>query len=152
MDKGIYCLTFRASSGEVRVGAIGPQVFGDVWLVYAGSAQGSGGLSRVRRHILFPRSGKRPRWHVDYLLSSPLTALVAATCAYTNEPLECRLAGLLAGMPGAVAVPRFGCSDCRCPTHLWAFPADPENGILACFKALGLSNRITRIITIHVQD
>jgi Uri superfamily endonuclease len=147
MDKGIYCLVFRSSPCEVRVGALGVLMFREGWLVYVGSAQGGGGLSRVRRHIHFSRNRKNPRWHVDYLLCSPLMRLVNATCSFTTEPLECPLARLIGTLPGAGAIPRFGSSDCRCPSHLMFFPDDPTAGVLSCIHALGLSHRITRINT-----
>jgi Uri superfamily endonuclease len=149
MDKGIYCLTFRSAPGYIRVGALGMITFREGWLVYAGSAQGSGGLSRVRRHILFSRSRKRPRWHVDYLLCSRRIHLVSATCSITPDPLECELARLLISLPEATPVHRFGSSDCRCPAHLVFFPNDPTPGILSCFHALGLSYLITRINTTY---
>lgn len=150
MDKGIYCLTFRSSPCDIRTGALGVLRFQEGWLVYAGSAQGSGGLSRVRRHILFPGSRKKPHWHVDYLLGSPFMHLVCATCSITPDPLECGLALHLGSLPGAAPVPGFGSSDCRCPSHLIFFPNDPTSGILSCFHALGLSHCITRINTHHV--
>jgi Uri superfamily endonuclease len=149
MDKGIYCLTFRSTPGDIRVGALGVLTFREGWLVYAGSAQGSGGLSRVRRHILFPGSHKKPRWHVDYLLCSPFMHLVGVTCSITPDPLECALALLLGYLPGATPVPRFGSSDCRCPSHLMFFPNNPTTGVLSCFPTLGLFHPITRINTNH---
>lgn len=152
MDKGVYCLILRSLSGEVQAGALGTIGTQAGWLVYTGSAQGTGGLLRVRRHILFSRSGKKPRWHVDYLLSSPSVHLMSAICASTAEPLECALAGLVSMLPEALAVPRFGSSDCRCPSHLWFFRGDPAPGVFSCFLALGLSPRITRINTMNVQD
>jgi len=147
MDKGIYCLIFRSAPGEVRVGALGVLVFREGWLVYIGSAQGSGGLSRVRRHMYFSRSRKNPRWHVDYLLCSPVMHLVNAICSITPDPLECSLARLLGSLSDATPVPRFGSSDCRCLSHLIFFPNDPASGILSCFHALGLAHRSTRINT-----
>jgi Uri superfamily endonuclease len=151
MDKGVYCLIFRSLGGEIKAGALGTLVTQAGWLVYTGSAQGTGGLLRVRRHIRFSRSGKTPRWHVDYLHSSSIH-LVSAICASTAEPLECPLAGLVSILPEALAVPRFGSSDCRCRSHLWFFRNDPAPGVFSCFLALGLSPRITRINTMNVQD
>ncbi|MDD1712382.1 MAG: GIY-YIG nuclease family protein [Methanoregulaceae archaeon] len=137
MDKGIYCLTFRSTPGDIRVGALGVITFREGWLVYVGSAQGSGGLLRVRRHILFSGSRKKPRWHIDYLLISPTIQLVNATCLITTNHLECVLATLLGSLPEAAAVPRFGSSDCRCPSHLIFFPNNPTTGVLSCFHSLG---------------
>ena len=70
MDKGIYCLVFKNPACTVRIGALGPVAFREGWHIYVGSALGSGGLARLDRHIALARDrDKRPKWHVDYLLT-----------------------------------------------------------------------------------
>jgi Uri superfamily endonuclease len=135
MDKGIYCLIFQNPACTVRVGALGEVEFRKGWHVYAGSALGSGGLARLERHIaLSQNKDRRPKWHVDYLSTSPLFRLRYAVRAKTCERLECRLAGAIGGEP----VPHFGCSDCDCPSHLFWFPASPGKRIRDAFRGLGL--------------
>jgi Uri superfamily endonuclease len=59
---------------------------------------------------------------VDYLrrTAEPL----GAALRQADAPLECRWAALLADAPHWTAGPRgFGASDCRCPTHLFAWAA-----------------------------
>ena len=84
------------------------------WYLYAGSANGSGGLkARISRHL---RPEKRPHWHVDQLTmaASDIFAL-----AFPNGS-ECELTAELNeksdfGFP----LPGFGSSDCRsCTSHL----------------------------------
>lgn len=122
MIKGIYCLVLSCESCRVNVGALGNLGFSAGYYVYVGSALGPGGLSRVIRHIRFSKNHTpRPRWHIDYLLCSPYFSLETVYCFPTVERAECRLASLLSGIP----VPRFGCSDCRCNSHLFFYSTHP---------------------------
>lgn len=94
---------------------------------YVGSAHGPGGLrARVGRHL---RRDKPRHWHVD-----ALTALAVVThVAYVVSPerLECAWAQAVSALPGArIPLPGFGSSDCRCPAHLFALPADPLPALL----------------------
>ncbi|MDO8872520.1 MAG: GIY-YIG nuclease family protein [Methanoregula sp.] len=135
MDKGIYCLVFKNPGCTVRIGALGEIHFQPGWHCYIGSALGSGGLKRLERHIsLFHNRDKRPKWHVDYLLSSPLFSLACAVYGVTRERLECRLAQDL----GDGGVPGFGSSDCNCASHLFYRQCDPEDEILSALRHLRL--------------
>jgi Uri superfamily endonuclease len=148
MDKGVYCLVFKNPACTVRVGALGSIAFRAGWHIYAGSALGPGGLARVRRHIRFAEEReRRPKWHVDYLLSDPRFSLVYAICAQTTDPLECALAGATGGS----FVPGFGCSDCRCASHLFFRPRDPRNVIKKAFQNVGLSPLIKTLINPEVK-
>ena len=92
MDKGIYCLVFQTPGCTIRVGAVGTLTFRAGWYIYVGSALGSGGLQRIVRHIsLAQLRDKQPKWHVDYLLTSPYFSLIYAVYAVTVDRLECRL-------------------------------------------------------------
>jgi Uri superfamily endonuclease len=142
MDKGVYCLRFSCNGTCIRPGALGKIILKPGWLVYTGSAQGPGGLSRVRRHIAYvDRKDRTPRWHVDYLLSSPEVRLRSAVCAITAENLECTLASALPGN----RIPGFGSSDCRCGSHLDFCRSDPAEAIIAAFARIGLAPIITTI-------
>ncbi len=144
MDKGIYCLVFENPACTVRVGALGPTGFRGGWHIYVGSALGSGGLARLGRHIALARDrNKRPKWHVDCLLLDDHFSLRYAVYAPTLERLECRLAWKLGG-PG---VPSFGCSDCRCLSHLLCRETDPGDEIVAAFGSLGLVPVTTTIMS-----
>jgi len=133
MDKGIYCLVFKNPGCTVRVGALGEINFQPGWHCYIGSALGSGGLKRMERHISLARNhDKRPKWHVDYLLTSPLFSLVYVVYGVIRERLECRLAHEL----GNGGIPGFGCSDCDCISHLFYRQCDPQDEIYAAFRHL----------------
>ncbi len=148
MDKGIYCLVFRNPACTVRVGALGPLTFRAGWHIYIGSALGSGGLSRVERHIaLAAARDKTPKWHVDYLLTSLCFTLTFAVSAPTLDRLECTLAYAI----GGDEVRGFGCSDCSCSTHLFSRTGNPRNESLAAFRQCGLVPSIKSIKNPEVE-
>jgi Uri superfamily endonuclease len=135
MDKGIYCLVFKNPSCTAGVGALGEIAFRNGWHVYVGSALGSGGLARLSRHVSLSRAkDKQPKWHVDYLSCSDYFELRYTVHALTGDQLECRLAEML----GEPHVPSFGCSDCRCPSHLFFRQKNPHDEIVSAFNRLGL--------------
>ncbi len=143
MDKGIYCLVLKNPACTVWVGALGPLSFAKGWHCYVGSALGPGGLVRLERHLsLAEHRDKRPKWHIDYLLTDPRFAVAYAVSAPTTERLECRLAEALSGPE----VPGFGCSDCDCPSHLLYRDEDPGQEIIAACAGLGLTSGIKTII------
>jgi len=104
---------------EVLVGARGAVALAAGWHLYVGSAR-RGLAARLARHR---RRAKRCRWHIDYLLVHPGFTLRSVWVA-ANLP-ECELSRLMSRLPGmAASAPRFGSSDCRCPSHLWHFSGD----------------------------
>lgn len=148
MDKGIYCLVFCHPACTIDVGALGTVAFPAGFHIYIGSALGSGGLKRLDRHCRLACGGnKRPKWHVDYILTDPRFSLVYAVSAPTTERLECRLADAL----GGDGVRNFGCSDCSCTSHLLYRHHDPKEEIVAAFGMLGLLPTIKTMITQYVK-
>lgn len=123
--KGSYCLVVRLDHCcQIRVGALGWFDFPAGWYMYAGSAQGSGGLqARLARHS---RADKRPHWHIDYLLSEG--TLETTWQMVSPERLECAWAKAMVELPEARIPARgFGSSDCRCPSHLIYLPYVPND-------------------------
>ncbi len=119
---GTYVLELLLESDcEIQVGRHGRAQFPAGWYYYTGSAL-KGLRSRIGRHI---RLEKPRHWHVDGLREHAEIVLVLFT--ETTVRIECSIAiSILAG-PGAFQpYPRFGSSDCRCPTHLVGFTHRPE--------------------------
>jgi Uri superfamily endonuclease len=144
MDKGVYCLIFKNHGLTVRVGALGNLTFKAGWHIYVGSALGSGGLKRLDRHISLARMhDKKPKWHIDYLLTNPAFSLHHAIYAVTQEQYECRLAQSLrkSGVLG------FGCSDCSCSSHLLFRKQDPTEEIVSEYRNLKIDPVIKTIIS-----
>lgn len=149
MDKGVYCLVFHNPACRVVVGALGEIAFQPGWHCYIGSALGSGGLKRLERHIALAKTrDKKPKWHVDYLLSSPFFSLAFATCAVTSDRAECPLAQEL----GEGGIPWFGSSDCECSSHLFYRHDEPQEEILAAFRHLGLTPATKTIMNPGAKD
>jgi Uri superfamily endonuclease len=130
-EKGIYCLILKTGGAALPVGALGEITFPAGWYIYVGSALGTEGLARVQRHIRVHQrqADHRPRWHIDRLLTDSRFLLTTAVCGETTDRLECTLAHLL----GEQGVRGFGCSDCRCITHLLHRDEEPQ---AECCRAL----------------
>jgi len=124
---GTYTLVLeRTSGGTVEVGALGAVPFPAGWYAYTGSALGSGGFSRVDRHRSVAAGDHDARhWHVDYLLGDRGTSV--DTVVTTAADIECAVARQVTD--ATAAVPDFGCSDCRCRSHLAR--ADRRDDLLA---------------------
>lgn len=113
---GIYTLILCLANAEcIAVGSLGRLHFPAGYYAYTGSARGPGGLKRLDRHAtVMDGSNKTRRWHIDYLL--PHCKLVQAVITRTDRDLECHIARSIGEkLP---PLPRFGCSDCRCASHL----------------------------------
>jgi Uri superfamily endonuclease len=117
-SRGVYCLCIGIRGDlNVRVGALGTIYFPDGRYIYVGSAL-NGLEARVRRHLRMSRGIYTAiHWHVDYLLSQPEAIVEKVYALKTAERLECAIAGSVSerGEP----VKGFGCSDCRCESHLF---------------------------------
>ncbi|WP_428027850.1 GIY-YIG nuclease family protein [Altererythrobacter sp.] len=112
--KGAYALLIQlARTVRFERAALGVAMLSG-WLVYAGSANGPGGLrARLARHF---RKGKAIRWHVDELTTRAADIMALAIPGGS----ECAIVdALLASGRFEVAMPGIGSSDCKnCEAHL----------------------------------
>ena len=105
---------------SIEAGALGKIHLEQGWYVYAGSARKN--LSaRIARHRRKLR--KQKHWHIDYLTPAAQTIKTLPIMTYRN--LECDLASDLQAL-GGKGVHDFGCSDCRCGSHLFYFSRSPD--------------------------
>ena len=115
--KGTYCLCVNVEEDiSINVGALGVIDFQKGSYVYVGSALNSL-IPRLERHLKHSRGEHDvTHWHIDYLLRDPNVSIEAIYMNDNGEKLECAIAAKIAerGEP----TPRFGCSDCRCLSHL----------------------------------
>lgn len=100
---------------KVSVGALGALLFRKGFYAYVGSAQNCL-EKRLRRYF---QGGKRKFWHIDYLLAENSIQIMGAFFKEAVRAEECRVAQKFA-MKGLM-VEGFGCSDCRCQSHLFCF-------------------------------
>ena len=117
-EGGVYCLCISVEKQtQIKVGALGELTFQRGKYVYVGSAL-NGLRPRVLRHINNSLGkGNVNHWHIDYILREPKVSVKTVYQKYTEEKEECKLAESVSqhGDP----IPGFGCSDCRCVSHLF---------------------------------
>lgn len=112
--RGTYVLLITLGTDTVMdVGALGEVRLTKGTYCYTGSAMG--GLDqRLARHLSHE---KKVRWHVDRL--TMVAERVEAFESYPKAVPECTLASMAVEAGMRPAVKGFGCSDCRCTTHLF---------------------------------
>lgn len=133
MDKGIYVLLFENEACTITVGALGVIHFQKGWHAYVGSALGTGGFVRVRRHVnLYNLKNKDPHWHIDYLLLSSGWTVRKAYGIATLKRIECLIAHKMEGEP----ISHFGSSDCSCNGHLFYYSDCPDTSLLKLLQEI----------------
>ena len=112
--RGIYVLVISLGcSADVAVGKLGILRFEKGLYAYIGSAQVA--LERrIERHL---RKEKRVFWHIDCLLENPSAKILKIFTKNSGRQDECNVAAKIWTRGEAVA--GFGCSDCRCKSHLY---------------------------------
>lgn len=117
--KGTYCLCVKVESDiSIKVGALGEIKFQGGSYIYVGSALNSL-IPRLERHMKHSRGEHDvTHWHIDYLLKDPRVSMESIYMNDNGEKLECLIAAQIAGH--GEPVPRFGCSDCKCVSHLFS--------------------------------
>lgn len=122
-EPGTYVLILRSRvKATTQVGRWGSINLEPGYYLYVGSAFGPGGVhARVSRHC---RRTKPNHWHIDYLRKflSPVGVW------YSHEPqhLEHRWAQVLYEVSDMSAIKGFGCSDCKCFSHLFQTSTTPD--------------------------
>ena len=110
--KGSYILLIKLDRPvSIKVGSMGTVTFNQGFYAYVGSAL-SNMEKRIQRHF---SSKKKLFWHIDYLLEK--AKIVEVFHVEINHRVECALADRLS--THLISVPKFGCSDCRCKSHLF---------------------------------
>ena len=135
--KGSYILLFELDAcKEIAIGKLGRISFPKASYAYIGSGM-NGIEARVTRHF---RQDKKLRWHIDYL--SKEAEIEEAIFCPAKRRIECTLAQALIGELEYIA--GFGCSDCKCRSHLY-FASDLDTlrmKITKAIKQLGLAGEI----------
>jgi len=117
-EGAVYCLCISVEEQtQIKVGALGELTFQRGKYVYIGSA-----LNRIRPRVLRHINnslgkGNVTHWHIDYLLREPKVSVRTVYLKYTEDKEECKLAE--SGSQHGEPIPGFGCSDCRCVSHLF---------------------------------
>jgi Uri superfamily endonuclease len=116
--KGVYCLCIEVKDDlSLQIGALGLLEFPKGRYIYVGSAL-NGIDSRVLRHINTSKGNYNAiHWHIDYLLREKSVSVKAAYVRLSDEKIECEIASKVSSHGSGVK--GFGCSDCRCNSHLF---------------------------------
>ena len=114
-EKGSYILLiFQNSPITLNHRKLGQHILPAGYYLYAGSANGGGGIrARVKRHL---SPTKKIHWHIDYLTTHG--AEISCLCFPSDN--ECRLITTLSKSETCIPpIPGFGSSDCKtCSSHL----------------------------------
>ncbi len=141
-ERGTYILLTQLSQDEtIRVGSLEEICFPCGGYAYVGSALGGFG-KRLNYHL---KRGKNPRWHIDYLLER---AVIREILLFeTEERVECLVARALSAEFSAI--PDFGCSDCRCESHLFFALSFEEmkSSLMAVLSRLGYKVIVAKVET-----
>jgi N-glycosylase/DNA lyase len=117
--KGIYCLiAYLGKPMEIDIARLGKVKFRKGYYCYIGSAM-TNLEKRIKRHY---SKDKKRYWHIDYFLEHA-KLLGFRSLEMTNRE-ECWLAEQIRKMSDG-EVRRFGCTDCRCGSHLQYFKRNP---------------------------
>lgn len=110
--KGIYTLLIKLDKPQtITIGKLNRVSFPAGYYIYVGSAL-SGLKPRVARHL---KKEKALHWHIDYFLQKAKVEEIIY--CLTEKYKECAIAPQLAQK--LKSIPHFGCSDCRCVSHLF---------------------------------
>jgi endonuclease III len=115
-------------------------------------------LLRLPRAIQMPRGRLEAGYYVcvgralagDALLAGGFVLDVQTRLTRRAED-ECRLASEIAGWPGARPIAGFGCSDCRCATHLHHFKKRPRTSLSAARVLGSIDEIMARLHAAHAD-
>ncbi len=114
--KGTYCLIIHLKhDSKITIGKIGEKNFQKGYYIYVGSALNSL-KTRIQRHL---REEKKIYWHIDYLLNNENAEIIEVLYTLSDIKWECKIAATIAET--GTGVINFGCSDCKCHSHLLYF-------------------------------
>jgi Uri superfamily endonuclease len=122
-DPGTYALILKCdSNAHIQVGRWGEIQLKPGYYIYIGSAFGPGGVrGRVSRHF---RKEKPSHWHIDYLREH--VNPIGVWYSYKAEHLEHLWARALYDASDFTPIGGFGCSDCKCFSHLFRISTNPD--------------------------
>ena len=134
--KGTYCLIINVKKDvKIKIGKVlGEIEFKKGCYLYVGSAMNSL-EKRVQRHL---SKDKKKHWYIDYLLLNDSSNIENVIVNISDKKVECELAEMIS--ENEKTIPRFGCSDCNCQSHMIYFEntEKAEEKIKKAFEKLNL--------------
>lgn len=137
---GSYILLIKLPEEKaISIGSLKTIRFPRGYYAYVGSAMG-GFKSRLNRHL---KRGKKPHWHIDYLLQK--AAITNIILCETKDRVECTIAQALKCQFDSI--PGFGSSDCKCHSHLF-FATEGrliKSKVMSNINRLGIKPRLAGV-------
>lgn len=134
--KGCYCLIIHMKKSEkLSIGNLHQDHnFKKGWYVYIGSAMNSL-VPRIKRHL---SDDKKMHWHIDYLLDGENSEIRDVLFNISDKKIECDLTSIIE--KEGEGIPKFGCSDCNCNSHLIYFKRkrDAVNSVKSAYENLDM--------------
>ena len=110
--KGSYILLIELKHDrDIQIGSIGKISFKKGFYAYIGSALNSL-EQRIERHV---RVDKKLHWHIDFFLEH--ARVFEVFYKKSSDRKECYIANIF--NEKLQYIPDFGCSDCKCKSHLF---------------------------------
>jgi len=118
-DQGSYLLILELKRNRnIHVGKLGRVSFRRGFYIYVGSAMANLN-KRIERHR---HLREQHHWHIDELRA--VADFHSALAIRSSTRLECEIAEAMSRI-SEWNIPGFGCTDCSCKTHLFAFRNNP---------------------------
>ena len=137
-DSGCYFIILKLSKPKIiNVGSLGKIKFEKGYYIYTGSAK-KNLVKRIKRHR---STGKKTFWHIDYLREK--AEFITDLPIRTSDDIECSLARDMKNI-SVEEVSGFGCSDCKCSSHLFRMKDNPLSN--KKFMEVLLYYRLERIV------
>ncbi|MCS7123638.1 MAG: GIY-YIG nuclease family protein [Candidatus Aenigmarchaeota archaeon] len=112
--RGSYILVIKCTKNcKVKVGSLGNIYFRKGFYFYIGSALNNI-EKRIHRHL---KKRKKIFWHIDYLTTNKNFKILKAIYKKSKNREECKISKIL--MKKFKFIKKFGCSDCKCKSHLF---------------------------------
>ena len=131
--RGSYVLvTEMKKDSKIRIGKLGEIEFKKGYYCQVGSALGkSTNLeNRTRRYKkLNKEKSGNIHWHIDYFLVNQNVDVVKIKKIESEERIECEISRIFEKVSEDF-IHGFGCSDCKCRSHLYYFSDNNYEKIL----------------------
>lgn len=101
---------------QIEVGKLGLVDFKEGYYIYVGSALNGQLGNRTLRHTK-PAHMKKKHWHIDFFLTHDSTHIDRIFLIPSQVKYECEVANVFS-QDAFYGIKRFGCSDCKCKSHL----------------------------------
>ncbi|MDD5417983.1 MAG: GIY-YIG nuclease family protein [Candidatus Nanoarchaeia archaeon] len=127
--KGVYCLLIENNADKRFKAGVKRFFLKKGYYCYVGSAMNNLD-KRIERH---KNKKKNMHWHIDYFLKH--AEIIDVKKHETDLRKECFVSRIM-DLISSERIDSFGCSDCKCRSHLYYFDKNPLRKINDVFRNL----------------